>query len=99
MQPLKEEPTSNRIIDLITKLHSDGTLQSLLEAGLVSPKIIGYAEIYMQYDINIRLKNMKSEQAKFAVMAMFKDCSKSTVERAIKSMTQLMSQNCDANPT
>lgn len=82
---LKEGQTSDRIIDLMNRLNQDGSLCRLVDAGLLSPKVVGYIEIWNQYDINIRLRKMRSMDARYAVSVTM-NCDVRTVHNAIAIM-------------
>lgn len=82
---MKAEQTSDRIIDLVNELNHNGILCRLMDAGLMSPKVIGYIEMYNQYDINIRIRKMKSMDARYAVSVKM-NCDVRTVHTAISTM-------------
>lgn len=93
LKPL--EQSKPRIVDLVSRMYKDGSLQSLIDAGLVSPKVLGYFEMYCRYDINMKVYKMKSNEAKLAVCCIFKLCDKRTVSRAVEAMTKTWSgKNC-----
>lgn len=73
------------VIHLLNKMLQDGTLDTLVQAGLMSPKVMGYHEIYMEYDICRRIKKMKSMDARYQVSVKMK-CDISTVHRAIAAL-------------
>ena len=47
------------MIELVDKLYKDGSLKKLIKGGLVSPKIMFYREVYLDYDKNIRVAKVK----------------------------------------
>lgn len=53
----------------------------------MSPKAFGHLEMFMRYDVNVRVKGMKSTEAKCEVCNIF-NCDIRTVERAIEKMNQ-----------
>lgn len=75
------------VLEILNKLRANGELCELVDAGIVSPKIMGYHEMWMQYDINTRVKGMKSTAAKCEVCNIF-NCDIRTVERAIKAVNR-----------
>lgn len=78
-------PPSERVIELVNRLSANGDLDKMLHAGLISPKVIGQREMYLQYDLNRRIKRMKIKEAKMCVAAIF-NCDYRTVHRAVLSM-------------
>lgn len=86
---MKQVETSNKVIDLVNRLSNDGSIDGLLGAALISPKIIGYREMYFRYDINIRVHKMQIMEAQYDVADHFK-CSIDSVRRAIKVMSAVL---------
>lgn len=80
------------VIHLLNKMRADGSLDTLVNAGLISSKVIGYYEIYMEYDICRRIKHMKSMDARYSVSVKMR-CDISTVHRAISAL-----ESKDKNP-
>lgn len=56
-----------------------------MKAGLIDMKVILRREMYLQYDLNRRIKRMKIKEAQMCVAAVF-NCNPKTVRRAVLSM-------------
>lgn len=81
---------------MVNRLSGNGELEGMMCAGFVSPKVIGYREIYLKYDINIRIHKMKKMEAQFDVSDQL-NCSLETVRRAVKIMEGLVIRNTLTN--
>lgn len=74
-----------RVIDIIVRLDSNGTLGKLYAAGLVSPKAHSYSQMYLKFDACLKI-GMSRTAARQKVAAFF-DGDERTVSRAIRLMS------------
>lgn len=73
------------MIELVNTLYSNGTLKELILAGLVSPKINFYRDVYLDYDKNIKTRKVSKTQAAIDTADAFR-VQVSTVYRIIGIM-------------
>jgi hypothetical protein len=72
------------MIDFINDLHDKGILQKLFHVNCISAKLLYYRDIYLEYDIKIKMKENKTD-AIFLVSEKFKVVEQ-TIYRIIKFM-------------
>lgn len=75
-----------KVIRIINKLADDGSLKTLMRAGIVSPKIYMQRNVFLEYDKNVKT-GMKPKESVEKCADDFK-VSERTIFRAIKIMKQ-----------
>lgn len=73
------------LFDLITKLKTEGTMSVLLNAGLMSPKVLLYYELYSKY-IFYKERNYKTTEAVRQAALTTNVCER-TIYKAISVMS------------
>lgn len=78
------------MFEKLMEMKETGVLKSMVSAGLVSPKVYLYLEIYMWIDARKRTTKARSCDLAFEAMDAF-NVSRATIFRAVKSMKTTLS--------
>lgn len=75
-----------RTFEIINQLKASGQLSTLLKAGVISPSVNLWYNIYLEYDLKLKTIRGGKSDALFLTAEKFK-VTERTVRNAIKTMT------------
>jgi hypothetical protein len=84
-----------QLFDMIKRMKEDGSLQVLLNAGMMSPKVLLYFELYAKY-LFYASRNYKTSEAVRQIALTTNVCER-TIYKAISVMKHSTAYNHSAN--